>query len=285
MTTPVPRSGESPFDAIRQVRPDGTEFWSARDLMASMDYDQWRNFEAAIDRAKLAAANQGYAAVDHFADASKVMEGGRWGSQTVADVELSRFAAYLTVMNGDPRKPEVAAAQSYFAIKTREAEAASIALDPTTPEGALVLARSAAAMAEQLIAARTQVKALEGPAAQAEVFRAAEGLCTIGDLANRFRAWAGDNHPHVKVRQSDVFDQAGAVGLIIRGNTVRHNQGTSQAIKAGWVKHHRVSFDTNTRGMQTTVSTRLTTRGEARLWDHLVSLATTAGSIALKDAS
>ena len=114
----------SPFDSIKQVREDGSEYWSARDLMSAVHYDQWRNFEGAVIKARASCAAQGFNENHHFADASKVIEGGRWGAQTVQDFHLSRFAAYLVVMNGDPRKPEIAAAQGYFAVKTREAETA-----------------------------------------------------------------------------------------------------------------------------------------------------------------
>lgn len=131
------------------------------------------------------------------------------------------------------------------------------------------LARIAEAEARRLSEAK--VLELEGPAAQAEVFRSSEGMCTIGDLANRFQDWALEHHPDAKVLHKHVFDHAARLGLIIRGNTVRHNQGTSQAIKAGWIKHNRVQYDTHTRGMQTKVSVRLTSRGEARLWDGLVA--------------
>lgn len=147
-------------------------------------------------------------------------------------------------------------------------------------------------LAEKLVDAERRVEAanakvleLEGPAAHAETFRAAEGLCTIGDLANRFQVWAKVEHPDVKVLHKDVFDHAALCGLIIRGNTVRHNQPTSQGIKAGWVKAHRAEYDTDTRGMQTTVSTRLTSRGEARLWDHLVAYVKANQTLAIRKAS
>lgn len=108
----------SPFDRIRQTRPDGTEFWSARDLCQVVEYETWRNFAAAIDRAKIAARNSGNDVTSLFVDVSKKSSGGR----PAEDVELSRFAAYLVVMNGDPRKQAIADAQAYFAIRTRQAE-------------------------------------------------------------------------------------------------------------------------------------------------------------------
>ncbi|MEV6555923.1 phage antirepressor KilAC domain-containing protein [Nocardia sp. NPDC051756] len=118
--------GGSPFDAIRRTRPNGTEYWLARDLCKLVEYETWRNFVAAIDRAKIAIANQNLDLTSHVADASKLVERPQGGSVQSEDYELSRFGAYMVLMNGDPRKPKIAAAQQYFAIRTREAEAVSI---------------------------------------------------------------------------------------------------------------------------------------------------------------
>lgn len=121
---------ESPFDSTRQVRPDGSEFWSARDLQSLLGYSEWRNLLVPIERAMKSAANQGYDLSGHFAQSHKTPDGG--GPATL-DYLLSRFAAYLVAMNGDPNKPEVAAAQAYFAIRTREAEVAPPAPALTGP--------------------------------------------------------------------------------------------------------------------------------------------------------
>lgn len=108
----------SPFDAIRRTRPDGTEYWSARELMPLLAYSAWRNFGVPIERAATAARNQGHDIGAHFARSRKVAASG----PDAEDFELTRFAAYLVAMNCDPNKPEVAAAQAYFAVRTREAE-------------------------------------------------------------------------------------------------------------------------------------------------------------------
>lgn len=108
----------SPFDAVRKTREDGTEYWSARDLMPLLGYGaDWRNFSAAISRARLTALNQGDEAGTLFVGVTE-----KSGGRPRADWHLTRYAAYLVAMNGDPRKEEVAAAQSYFAVRTREAE-------------------------------------------------------------------------------------------------------------------------------------------------------------------
>ncbi|MBO1269599.1 phage antirepressor KilAC domain-containing protein [Arthrobacter cavernae] len=108
----------SPFDSLRQLRADGSEFWSARDLAPFMTYSSWRNFMVPMERAMATARNQGHDVETNFAGSRKVSASG----PDKQDFHLSRFAAYLVAMNGDPRKPEVAAAQAYFAIQTRVAE-------------------------------------------------------------------------------------------------------------------------------------------------------------------
>jgi DNA-damage-inducible protein D len=129
MTNLVPiNGGLSPFDAIKQIRPDGSEYWSARDLMPLMGYSTWRNFLVPVERAKQTAVNQGQDLASNFAGSRKIS-----GTKPADDVELSRFAAYLVAMNGDPNKPEVAAAQAYFAIQTHAAEVAAVQQKALSP--------------------------------------------------------------------------------------------------------------------------------------------------------
>lgn len=119
MTTIEPSSPTipgSPFDSIKRTDDMG-DHWSARDLMPLLGYDKWERFEETIERAIIAMQNTGMSAPDN---ASRLREAS--GKTTRADYHLSRFGCYMTAMNGDPRKPEVAAAQSYFAVKTRQAE-------------------------------------------------------------------------------------------------------------------------------------------------------------------
>lgn len=114
-----PSCQPSPFDAIRRTRDDGTEYWLGRELQAVVEYSRWEDFAKLIERARVSAANTG-ADVDRAF--SVITEKGAGRPRT--DVELSRFAAYLTVMNGDPNMPRIAEGQAYFAIRTREAETA-----------------------------------------------------------------------------------------------------------------------------------------------------------------
>lgn len=112
----------NPFDAIKRHRADGSEYWLARELCKLVEYETWRNFAAAVDRAKIAAQNSGADVATAFVQVGQLVDAGNLGKREREDYELSRFAAYLTVMNGDPRKPAIAAAQAYFAIRTNQAE-------------------------------------------------------------------------------------------------------------------------------------------------------------------
>ncbi|MBN3949400.1 MAG: DNA-damage-inducible protein [Nostoc sp. NMS7] len=112
--------GVNPFDQIRLLDAEGIEYWVARDLMPILGYQQWRRFYEAISRAIAACQNMGHEIEKHFLPTVAKSIGGRPGD----DYKLSRYACYLTAMNGDSRKPEIAAAQNYFAVKTREAELA-----------------------------------------------------------------------------------------------------------------------------------------------------------------
>lgn len=107
----------NPFDQIRRTWPDQSEYWSARDLMPLLGYGAWREFKVPLARAMKAAENQGSPLTSNFGRSPKIT-----ATKPMEDFELSRFAAYLVAMNGDPNKLEVAAAQHYFAIRTREAE-------------------------------------------------------------------------------------------------------------------------------------------------------------------
>ena len=111
------------FEQIKKIREDGTEYWYARELSRVLQYMQWRNFTKVIDRAKLACQNSGRNIEDDFADVSKIVEAGAT-KKKVIDYELSRYACYLIVQNGDPRKEVIALGQTYFAIQTRRQEVA-----------------------------------------------------------------------------------------------------------------------------------------------------------------
>ncbi|MBR1640336.1 MAG: DNA damage-inducible protein D [Treponema sp.] len=113
---------ENIFDNIKHVNEYGQEFWYARDLQSVLEYSQWRYLKEAIERAKTACYNSGQNVADHFAEVRKMVDIGSNAKRSVEDYELSRYACYLIVMNGDPRKEIIALGQTYFAVKTRQQE-------------------------------------------------------------------------------------------------------------------------------------------------------------------
>jgi DNA-damage-inducible protein D len=112
------------FEQIKQMDENGNEFWYARDLSSVLDYSKWENFSKVIRRAMLACKNSGYSADDQFPEVRKLFEVGHGAKRTKVDYKLTRYACYLIVQNGDPRKEIIALGQTYFAIQTRRQELA-----------------------------------------------------------------------------------------------------------------------------------------------------------------
>lgn len=110
------------FDDYAQKTENGLEFWFARDLQGLLGYDQWKNFQKVVEKAKIACQTAGLVVVDHFADAGKMVLTGSGAEREIDDMALTRHACYLIAQNGDPRKEEIAFAMAYFAIQTRKQE-------------------------------------------------------------------------------------------------------------------------------------------------------------------
>ncbi len=101
---------------------DGLEFWFARDLQKLLDYDEWRNFLNVIEKAKTACKTSEQDINDHFVDINKTIAMPKGATKEIPDIMLTRYACYLIAQNGDPRKEQIAFAQSYFAVQTRKQE-------------------------------------------------------------------------------------------------------------------------------------------------------------------
>lgn len=200
-------AGQSPFDAICRISEVGAEYWSARDLMPLLGYEKWERFAGAIERAEMTATNQGAETT-----ISRIREMVAQGGAERIDYRLSRFGAYLVAMNGDPRKPEVAAAQAYFAIRTREAETAP----ELTRRDILTMALEAEDRADQERAARIEAEqhaqSLEAPAAAWTHMAAAAGDYAVGDAAKIL-----SRDPAISIGRDRLFAFMQTEGWLFRG--------------------------------------------------------------------
>ncbi|MET9702333.1 phage antirepressor KilAC domain-containing protein [Streptomyces griseus] len=199
----------------------GEERWSARDLQQLAGYSKWQEFEKVIAKAKLAIHNSGMEPLDHFTGARKVISGGRWGRQEVDDYRLTRFGAYQVALNGDSSKPQIAAAKTYFAFKTREAELATTApAVPDTPEAHLALAQNYLAAATELVATKKELEIAAPKAGKWDAFLNAEGLCGMTELADLLRT-------NVRALTGWLVDED-----IFRKQTSRHGGGRNMPRKS-----------------------------------------------------
>ena len=122
MKTELVNSLTSTFEACAQRADSGVEFWLARDIQHLLGYSEWRNFLTVINKGKTACEVSGHPISDHFVDVNKMVDLGSGSQRDIDDIMLTRYACYLIAQNGDPRKQEIAFAQTYFAVQTRKAE-------------------------------------------------------------------------------------------------------------------------------------------------------------------
>lgn len=167
-------AGASPFDQARQEDEFG-EYWLARDMQALMGYDTWERFNQVINRAIRSSENTGTFSDQAFSEIPET--GGDGAAQS--DYRLSRYAAYLVAMNGDPNKPPVAAAQAYFAVRTREAEAAT-----AKPMDELEMARKYVAVLEREQRLTKELAVAVPKAGKWDAYCNSEGLIGMTEVAD-----------------------------------------------------------------------------------------------------
>ena len=238
-------SAQSPFDSIKHTGEDGTEYWSARDLMPLMGYAHrgaWQRFdESVISRAKRAAANQGMQ-VDNLFIGSYEKTGGR----PREDFKLTRYAAYLVAMNGDPNKPEVAAAQHYFAVQTRVAETQSPALAlpqdyasalrelANTVEAKELAEKRAQEQAELAAKRALEIEAQASAVEKAAAHTASDDTKGRQAFAREVQQWG--MRKGVGIKQKSVYDLLRRRGMLIAEGRHDSNNPTAQAVKNGWAE-------------------------------------------------
>lgn len=276
-----PINGEqSPFDAIRRVRPDGSEYWSARELMPLMGYARWENFATPMVRAMKTAENQAMD-VDQLFLRSQEKTAGR----PREDFELARYAAYLVAMNGDPNIPEVAEAQHYFAMRTRQAEVQPAL--PQTREERLALAvldaQQMLAEKDELLAIVTTEKkvlaaAIERDAplvAKAEAHTVSDSAIHRQEFSREVISWG--RKQNIDIKQEQVMRFLGHIGLFIRGERTDTGHATADALKRGLAFTDKGTA----KNGHAWATGKLTARGQDYAWKRITNYVAEHGTLLL----
>jgi len=118
----MPSAPNKNFESIKKIDENGIEYWKARELLPILGYKKWEKAEDVVARAARACINSGQDVDNHFHRTGKMVKIGSNTVRKIRDYKLDRYACYLIAQNGDPKKSEIALAQTYFAIQTRKQE-------------------------------------------------------------------------------------------------------------------------------------------------------------------
>ncbi|AFL47963.1 hypothetical protein AVANI_55 [Mycobacterium phage Avani] len=267
---------QSPFDAIRRSTPEGREYWSARELMPLLGYEKWERFADAIGRAKIAAHNSGYVVAEQFPGAGKMVELGSGATRRVDDYHLSRYACYLVAMSSDARKPEVAAALTYFAIRTREAEMRrELTEDEIVHRALTITTRKVEALTAENKMLAAAIERDAPLVAKAEAHTGSDSDVHRQEFAREVQAWG--TKQGIEIKQADVLRFLGHIGLFIRGERSDTGHATADALKRGLAFTHK---DVARNGYAYAVG-KLTPSGQDYAWKRITKYVEANGSLEL----
>lgn len=212
------------FEDIKHITEDGVEYWLARELQEILGYKEWRNFLKVIEKAKNSTETTDIEVSDHFVDVNKMVEIGSGTTRNIDDIMLTRYACYLIVQNGDPRKKMIALGQQYFAVQTRKQEIIEKNLEELTED-------------ERRMLLRSDVKGFNKKLAKAAQDCGVENFARFQNFGYR-GLYGGETAADIKVRKNlkkseDILDFMGSTELA--ANFFRITQ-TEERLKKGDVK-------------------------------------------------
>lgn len=222
---------EKTFEEIKYIDENGNEYWLARELQEILEYKEWRNFIRVIEKAKQSIETSEIRVLDHFVDVNKTIQMPKNAEKVIDDIMLTRYACYLIVQNGDPRKKMIALGQQYFAIQTRKQEIKEKEFSELSEE-------------QRRLKLRSDVKGFNKKLAKAAQD---SGVTNYGSFQNSgYRGlYGGETAEDIKKRKKlaakeDILDHMGSTELA--ANFFRITQ-TEERLKKGDIKEQRKAND------------------------------------------
>lgn len=235
------------FEAHAQQTENDIEYWLARDIQHLLGYSEWRNFTAVITKAKTACEVSNHMISDHFVDVNKMVGLGSGGQRQVDDIMLTRYACYLIAQNGDPRKQEIAFAQTYFAMQTRRAEL----IEQRLLEAERVSARKKLTATEKELS--QVIYEQTGGNQDFALIRSKGDQALFGKTTQAMKAqWkVPDNRPLADFAPTIILKAKDFATEITIFNTRENNLGTERAISDEHITNNQAVRDTLlTRGIR-----------------------------------